>query len=132
VETSNEKKNRLLGEPYGTANSKLKKILLFDLAKRLDEDFCYRCGIKISSLEEFSIEHKQSWMYADNPIQMFYSLDNIAFSHIDCNVKAGIRPNKKYSSVKERKAAEFGRYYQKKSEQVLERKRKRYRERLSP
>jgi len=84
---SNDTKAVALGEPYGTANNKLRKSLLFDFAKRLDEDICYRCGVKIDSIEEFSIEHKVSWLNSEDPIRYFYSLDNIAFSHIKCNLK---------------------------------------------
>ena len=48
--------------------------------------FCYRCGKKIEQIEELSIEHKVPWLYADDPIGLYFNLDNIAFSHLKCNI----------------------------------------------
>lgn len=91
METPNQKKNRLLGEPYGTATNKLRKMLLFDYARRCNEDRCYRCDSKIESLEEFSIEHTVPWQGTENPRETFFSLDKISFSHLSCNSGAGLR-----------------------------------------
>jgi hypothetical protein len=80
--------------PFGTANNRLRKSLLYDYAKRCNEDFCFRCQVRIDSIEEFSIEHKVSWYYADNPEFAFFDLNNIAFSHISCNIRASVVGNK--------------------------------------
>lgn len=96
---------------YGAATSRLRKSLLFSMAQRLGEDVCYRCGLKIENENVFSIEHKESWLYSDNPIKMFFSLENISFSHISCNVRASIRPTKVYNSSLEKKRAETKRYW---------------------
>ena len=89
MENSNQKKNRLLGEPYGTATSRLRKMLMFDMAKKIGMDTCYRCGNKIETLELFSIEHTISWQGAQNPKETFFDLEKIAFSHNPCNTGAG-------------------------------------------
>jgi hypothetical protein len=80
---SNRNKNDFLGIPFGTATSKLRKMILFDLVKKSNLDICYRCGNKIENIVDFSIEHKLPWLGID--IDLFWNLDNIAFSHLHCN-----------------------------------------------
>ena len=88
---SNKRKSRQLGMPYGTANARLRKKILFHLVKECNKDICYRCGKRIESIDKFSIEHKKAWFGNDN--SLFWNIDNIAFSHIVCNVGAA-RKNK--------------------------------------
>ena len=88
MNNSTRKKQERLGMNPGTASSILKKSLLFSMAIKLGDDVCYRCGKKIITIEEFSIEHKISWLNSDNPKELFFDLDNIAFSHLSCNLKA--------------------------------------------
>lgn len=102
VETSNEKKQRLLGQPFGTATNKLRKMLLFDYAKRLNEDNCYRCQIRIETLEEFSIEHTVAWQGSINPKETFFDITQIAFSHLSCNVAYGNLGKRIYENKGER------------------------------
>jgi hypothetical protein len=86
---SNAKKAEQLGMPYGTASGRLLKLLLLQMARDLHRDTCYRCGKRIMTVEEFSIEHKEAWL--DVSVDLFWDLDNIAFSHRVCNVRAGRR-----------------------------------------
>ena len=51
----------------------------------------YRCGVKIENFEEFTIDHKGFWLLSDEPTKMFYSIENIAFSHTKCNYEVGIK-----------------------------------------
>ena len=81
--TSNTVKASQLGMPFGTAMAKLRKSLLFRMAQRLNEDLCYKCGLKIEKIEDFSIEHKKPWLHISPTL--FWDLDNIAFSHVACN-----------------------------------------------
>lgn len=101
-ESSNQRRARLLGESYGAATSKLRKMLLFDFAKRLNEDICYQCGTRIEFIEDFSIEHTIPWQNSDNPKEIFFDLSKIAYSHSSCNTKAAIRP-KKWENTKIRR-----------------------------
>ena len=78
-----KKKSEQLGMPYGTANGKLRKNIMFDMMARLGEDVCFQCGKRIESVDDLSIEHKVAWL--DNNPDLFWSLDNIAFSHLSCN-----------------------------------------------
>jgi len=105
-ETSNERKNRLLGEPHGTATSKLRKILLFELAIKLNLHICFRCSTPIETLRQFSIEHTEPWQGAVNPKETFFDTSKIAFSHLSCNVAAGNGSKRVYPSNKERYKAE--------------------------
>lgn len=87
--SNEDKKTKQLGMPYGTANNILKKNLLFYFVQKENLDICYRCNEKIENVESLSIEHKKSWLDSDNPKETFFDLNNIAFSHLNCNSKAG-------------------------------------------
>ena len=80
---SNRIKTTHLGMPHGTAQNKLRKLIIFHLIQRLHEDVCFKCGNRIEIVEELSIEYKVPWLYADT--ELFWDLDNIAFSHRKCN-----------------------------------------------
>ena len=71
-----------------TASSRLKKLILFDLVQKTGQDKCFRCGELILSADELSIEHKNPWLHSDEPEELFFDLNNIAFSHLDCNCRA--------------------------------------------
>lgn len=88
--------------PFGTANNKLRKALLFDYAKRCDEDICFRCGLQIEVIEDFSIEHKNAWSKAENPVEAFFDLNNIAFSHLSCNTGAANSERRVYETPAEK------------------------------
>jgi hypothetical protein len=82
-----------LGEKLSTAKSRLNKLIIFHLAQKCGMDICYRCGNKIDTVEEISIDHKESWKLSDDPVKYFYDMGNIAFSHLQCNSEAGIMSN---------------------------------------
>ncbi len=84
-------KDIVLGMPIGTAAARLRKALLFDMSKKLDLDRCYHCKKQIESIDEFSIEHKQAWLRADDPVATFFDLANIGFSHLSCNARMAMR-----------------------------------------
>lgn len=86
---SNQKKNDQLGMPFGTANNRLRKAILLNLLKKLNENICFQCGKTINDVDQLSIEHKVAWL--DNDPALFWDLDNIAFSHLSCNISAADR-----------------------------------------
>ena len=94
----NKEKAKQLGMPHGTATGRLRKSILFVLLELSDLNYCYQCGKLITSEKELSIEHIVPWLHTENPIELFFDLDNIAFSHLSCNVAAGRKgktpPNK--------------------------------------
>lgn len=71
---------------YGKANNILRKNIMFDLVCKLKANICFHCNLLIESVNDFSIEHKKSWMYSDDPVKYFFDLENISFSHLKCNV----------------------------------------------
>lgn len=80
-----------LGMPRGTAANRLRKLVLFDVLQRHNENICYRCNLEIRNANELSIEHKKPWEGVDT--NLFWDLNNIAFSHLSCNCAAGKKPN---------------------------------------
>jgi hypothetical protein len=96
-----DKRHSQLGMNVGTASNRLVKDILFSLIKNTP---CFRCGGKLKR-ENFSVEHKTAWLNSEDPVGLFFDLDNISFSHQSCNAAAGDRPNKKYRGYLERKRA---------------------------
>ena len=80
---TNQEKNAQLGVNFGTASYRLKKMILFGLIRRLGETACFRCKTDIVSADDLSIDHKKPWLGVSN--DLFWDLDNIAFSHTACN-----------------------------------------------
>ena len=94
------KKAEQLGMNPSTANGRLLKNILYQLVVDLNKDLCYQCGKKISK-ETFSIEHKIPWLDSEKPLELYFDLNNIAFSHLSCNIKASRNGNKKINTAKE-------------------------------
>ena len=86
--SGNKKRSEILGIPYGTACSKLRKLLLFSMAQRLGENVCFRCGDVILTVASFTIDHKEAWQAKG--AGYFWDLSNIAFSHAHCNLPTGM------------------------------------------
>lgn len=86
-------KQNALKMSLGKANGILRKKLLFLLVKKCKLNVCFRCGKKINKIKELSIDHKKDWLYSKNPINLFFDLKNISFSHLLCNI--GMRANAK-------------------------------------
>lgn len=84
-------KSKELGMPFGTANHRLRKAILFKYIKRCEDDICFKCKEQIVSVDELSVEHKKPWQGRD--ITLFWDLDNIAFSHLLCNKRDMIYPS---------------------------------------
>lgn len=79
-----DKKKTQLGMNPSTASQKLLKDLLFDFVIKAGHT-CNKCGGELTR-ETFSIEHIIPWLDSENPIELFFSLDNIGYSHLVCNV----------------------------------------------
>ena len=82
---ANARKSRALGMSFGTARSRLDRDLVYHFAVAAGHK-CFRCGGQLTR-EDFSVDHKRAWLNAENPKQTFFSLENIAFSHLHCNQK---------------------------------------------
>lgn len=85
AESSSKKKSQALGMPYGKAVHRLRKLVLFRVIKQAGLDVCSRCGQRIESADEVSIEHTVPWQTARHPKAIFFDVDRVAFSHLRCN-----------------------------------------------
>lgn len=74
--------------PFGTACNKLRKLVLFNLAQKLNANVCFRCREVILTVEDFTIDHKKAWRSAG--AELFWDINNIAFSHSYCNLPTGV------------------------------------------
>ena len=101
------KKQSQLGINPSTASHRLVKDLLFNYIK---ETPCFHCG-KPLTRETFSIEHKVPWLDSEDPVGLYFDLNNIDFSHQACNASAARRPTRIYESTTERETARSRRRY---------------------
>ena len=85
---SKSKKALQLGMNPSTASHRLVKDILFQFIS--ENHVCYQCGEELTR-DTFSIEHKEPWLDSEDPSGLYFDLDNISFSHLTCNIKAGRR-----------------------------------------
>jgi hypothetical protein len=83
----NKKKDAQLGMSHGKATGKLRRAILFNYATKCNENICFRCNKIIDNIDNFSVDHKIAWLDSEDPVGLFFDLDNVAFSHIDCNAR---------------------------------------------
>jgi hypothetical protein len=83
IKDSGARKSAFLGMPHGTAANRLRKSVLFHLLQKHGENICFKCSEPIENADELSIEHKQPWEGIS--LELYWSMDNIAFSHLRCN-----------------------------------------------
>lgn len=94
------KRKEQLGVHPATASGRLLRDLLFHYVMK-ESHKCFRCDGELER-DNFSIEHKIPWLNSDNPIELFYDLDNITYSHQKCNYGAHAVPHKLDLTPKER------------------------------
>lgn len=73
----------LLGMPMTTARMRLRKNIIFHLLVKHSENVCHVCENVIHNVDELSVEHKIPWESVSS--DLFWSMDNVAFSHVVCN-----------------------------------------------
>lgn len=77
------KKNSQLGMSFSVATVKLLRHIVFSNSNKE----CYRCG-KSLDINDFSLDHKVSWLDSSHPIDLFFDVTNVALSHRECNSRA--------------------------------------------
>lgn len=70
----------------GTASNRLVKDILFKFVSESGHK-CHRCAGDMTR-DNFSIDHMVEWLDSSNPTELYFDLNNIAYSHLDCNVGA--------------------------------------------
>jgi hypothetical protein len=88
------KKQQQLGMNPSTAQHRLVKDILWSLIVKTNNHICCKCN-KEMTRETYTIEHVVPWLDSENPVELFFSLDNISFSHFLCNVKDSRKPHKR-------------------------------------
>jgi hypothetical protein len=68
----NHRKEIQLGMSLGTACNKLRKAVMFRLAVKVKENICFRCGLPILTVDDFTLDHKESWF--DVSVDLFWDL----------------------------------------------------------
>lgn len=108
-----------LGMHPSTAKSRLNKDIIYEFVVKANGRTCYHCDGEIQR-EELSIEHMTPWLSSDNPGVSFFDMNNIAFSHNQCNSQAssGGGAPRKYNSARQRKRAADRRHYEKHKEKI--------------
>lgn len=91
--TSKAEKNRQLGMDAGTAYYRLKQDVIWSLLVRCGLEKCHVCGEDMCR-DTFSIEHIKPWLHSDDPVKLFWDMNNISFSHLACNYGRRRRPQK--------------------------------------
>jgi hypothetical protein len=99
------KKSDKLGMNEGTARNVLLRDTLFRFVVNSGHH-CFRCG-GVLERSNFSLDHMESWLDAENPSATFFDQDNIAFSHLSCNSAAGAKKQRprKYTPEEARQRA---------------------------
>jgi hypothetical protein len=87
IERCRQEAAKQLGEKFSIARHKLNRQIFFSLIQKLGLNVCYRCQRAIENYYEVSIDHKEPWLHKENAVDLFYNLENIAFSHRRCNSK---------------------------------------------
>jgi hypothetical protein len=87
VLTVKDEEKHQLGMDKGTAGGRLRKLLLFEFARRLGLLTCIRCRKPIELVNDFTTDHIKPWFHIDP--SLFWDLNNVGFSHDSCNKRAG-------------------------------------------
>lgn len=105
-----DKKKEQLGMNPSTASHRLVKDLLWKFICDTGNNECYHCK-KPMIRDDFSIEHKIPWLDSEDPVGLFFSLENISFSHLSCNSSKSRVPNKGKGQTREQINEKKRRWY---------------------
>lgn len=78
------KKKEQLGMNPSTASGRLVKDVLWKLIVETRQNMCYACSGEMTR-ETFSVEHKTPWLDSEDPVGLYFDLENVSFSHKVCN-----------------------------------------------
>lgn len=99
------KKALQLGMNPSTASGRLVKDVLWNYIVKSGDNKCHQCGCEMTR-ENFSIEHKTPWLDSEDPVGLYFDLNNISFSHLSCNAKAGRKKQAVYTEGEYRERKE--------------------------
>jgi len=64
--------------------NQLTRRVLFRFIQEAGLTSCHRCGLALTQ-SDFSLDHILPWRNSENAEELFWDIDNIAFSHRGCN-----------------------------------------------
>lgn len=76
-----QQREERLGMSISTAEKKLRKSIIFELAQQLGKNVCLHCGLRIDEPDDLAIKHVEDW---EGDPARFFDLSNIAFGHVAC------------------------------------------------
>lgn len=85
---SKRRKTALLGMPVGTAERKLRKAIIHELARQCGRNVCRWCSLEISDPEDVAVIHVEDW---EEFPDRYFDLGNVALSHVSCAAARGGR-----------------------------------------
>lgn len=85
---SKRRKAALLGMPVGTAERKLRKAIIHELARQCGRNVCRWCSREISDPEDLAVIHVEDW---EEFPDRYFDLGNVALSHVSCAAARGGR-----------------------------------------
>jgi len=71
----------LLGMSMSTADKKLRKAIILEMARQLGKNVCLECGRPIEEPDDLAVKHVEDW---EGDPDQFFDLTNIAFGHVTC------------------------------------------------
>jgi len=84
--------------PYGTAEKRLRKAMIYELARQCGKHICRWCETEIPSPDDLAVVHLQDW---SGDADLFWDLNNVAFSHVSCAAaRGGIQQEETMERVK--------------------------------
>jgi hypothetical protein len=93
------KKSEALGVNFSTATARLKLQVTLQLLKECGRNKCYRCNKEIEIATDLSLDHKEDWLNSNKEKELFWDLNNVAYSHKSCNIKAGLNKRTNFRGV---------------------------------
>jgi hypothetical protein len=134
ISKAEQTKRSQLGMHSSKASQRLLRSVLFSILIEHGLDICYRCGEKIESVQDLTLDHKEPWLHAS--VDLFWDVKNIAFSHRGCNsaVRRGSirrKDGKRWDSQEVRREntlSSYKRNYPKNKDMYNKRRRERYQE----
>ena len=93
------KKSEQLGMNPGTAYHRLRKMILWKYLCLVGDNICFQCGEEIKDIDNVSLEHMRPWLDSNDPVALFFDLDNVAFSHLKCNIAAARKTLSNHGAV---------------------------------
>lgn len=81
---SNLRQNQQLGMNRRTASHRLNLMILVSLLYETGRCTCLRCGVPLAT-DNVSVEHIEEWLDSNDPVDRFFSLENIEFVCRSCN-----------------------------------------------